>query len=358
MLKSKINQARHLISWNSCSSYVSHIIMSHSLSCCFFFTECENIIKQMLTVDPNKRITMNEIINHKWMKLSGDDSDFDNLICDYNRPSDVEDDELNEQILSHIESLGLDSERSIKSVKENTFDAHSAVYHLLMDKWKKHPKTIINKLPVMLLSRNIPITTRTERRSSITTGVVERVEVPQDNKPCIPQTTIGATIPQVQFFNENNELTEPDEGSQHSDSDSEEPSPEALARYLAMRRHTVGVGDSRHEVPEDVRVKLANHQPIIAMPQPNLFMPFGFLPHMNLPQTLPPIQNETVQNVPAKGQQFLQLPQLFGSGRSSYDKFDLNITQNMKYRSDAYNTPLAKDKIISLIQAQCILTNL
>lgn len=83
-----------------------------------------------------------------------------------------------------------------------------------------------------------------------------------------------------------------------------------------MRRHTVGVGDSRHEVPEDVRVKLANHQPIIAMPQPNLFMPFGFLPHMNLPQTLPPIQNEAVRNIPTKGQQFLQLPQLFGSGRS------------------------------------------
>ena len=33
----------------------------------------------------------------------------------------------------------------------------------------------------------------------------------------------------------------------NSDSD-EEPSPEALARYLAMRRHTVGVGDTRHEV--------------------------------------------------------------------------------------------------------------
>ncbi len=33
----------------------------------------------------------------------------------------------------------------------------------------------------------------------------------------------------------------------NSDSD-EEPSPEALVRYLAMRRHTVGVGDTRHEV--------------------------------------------------------------------------------------------------------------
>ena len=29
------------------------------------------------------------------------------------------------------------------------------------------------------------------------------------------------------------------------DSEGEEPSPEALARYLSMRRHTVGVSDAR-----------------------------------------------------------------------------------------------------------------
>ncbi len=45
--------------------------------------------------------------------------------------------------------------------------------------------------------------------------------------------------------------------------DGEEPSPEALARYLAMRRHTVGVGDTRHELPDDIRMKLAHYQPIV-----------------------------------------------------------------------------------------------
>ena len=69
-----------------------------------------------------------------------------------------------------------------------------------------------------------------------------------------------------------------------SDSDGEEPSPEALARYLAMRRHTVGVGDSKHETPEDVRAKLTNYQPmVLAMPQPTVFSPMGMLPHTNLP---------------------------------------------------------------------------
>lgn len=72
-----------------------------------------------------------------------------------------------------------------------------------------------------------------------------------------------------------------------SDSDGEEPRPEALARYLAMRRHTVGVGDSKHETPEDVRAKLPNYQPLL-MPQPVGFHPMGVLPHTNLPHL--PIQ--------------------------------------------------------------------
>jgi hypothetical protein len=78
------------------------------------------------------------------------------------------------------------------------------------------------------------------------------------------------------------------EDSNQSDSD-EEPSPEALARYLAMRRHTVGVGDAQHELPEDARTKLAQHQPLVANPHHPHFVlaPFPQLPEMNLPQHIP-----------------------------------------------------------------------
>lgn len=47
------------------------------------------------------------------------------------------------------------------------------------------------------------------------------------------------------------------------ESDEEEPSPEALMRYMAMRRHTIGVGDSEHDQPQDVRAKLAQHKPLV-----------------------------------------------------------------------------------------------
>ena len=82
-----------------------------------------------------------------------------------------------------------------------------------------------------------------------------------------------------------------------------------------MRRHTVGVGDSQHDVPDDVRVKLAHHQPIIAMPQPNLFMPpFGFPPHANLPLNMMPMVPNPY-NMTFAGQHLLQLPQFYGQGK-------------------------------------------
>lgn len=204
-----------------------------------------------------------------------------------------------------MENLGLDREMTEKSVQLEAYDHHSAVYHLLLDKIKKHPKSSINKLPTLL-----PIGVATERRSSITTGVVDQVnksgEVTSESTPLISP----AALSRIQQLVEQTEGE--DTSSQHSDSDNEEPSPEALARYLAMRRHTVGVGDSRHEVPEDVRVKLANHQPLIASPQPNLYWPMGFVPNTNNPH-LPTVPNE-MPSVAVADQQFLQLPTCFGAG--------------------------------------------
>ena len=54
-----------------------------------------------------------------------------------------------------------------QSVKEQAYDYHSAIYHLLQDKFKKHPKTIQKTI----VPQNLPLAVSTERRSSITTGV-------------------------------------------------------------------------------------------------------------------------------------------------------------------------------------------
>ena len=67
----------------------------------------------MLTVDPSKRITIDQILNHEWVRAGEEDPEFDELIS-YSRSSNVETEELNENILSHMENLGLDREMTEK----------------------------------------------------------------------------------------------------------------------------------------------------------------------------------------------------------------------------------------------------
>ncbi|GAB1604852.1 serine/threonine-protein kinase SIK3-like isoform X1 [Argonauta hians] len=297
----------------------------------FMSTECENLIGQMLVVDPVKRISIEQVINHRWMKIGGPDKVFEQLISDFSGSTQLNPEmiHLNEKVLSYMESFKLDRERTVEAVKAEAYDHHSAIYHLLLDKCKRHPKTLTNKLSnPNTLGSSLPLATRTERRSSITTGVVERVEVPVEvlDKPTpkhLPApSSLAAALPQLPYFTDTSPIPDVDATSQHSDSDSEEPSPEALARYLAMRRHTVGVGDARHEVLEDVRVKLANHQPIIATPpQQNYLMPFGApLPNTNLPQNVPHlVQNELPASPTVQQDQNLLLPPpILGPGSSNF----------------------------------------
>nr|KAG5708725.1 hypothetical protein BaRGS_034942 [Batillaria attramentaria] len=155
--------------------------------------ECEDLIRNMLVVESKKRISVEQIINHKWMKVAGEeeeDRQFHELLQEYSAdPSqpaatvschDDTDDPLSEQVLDYMTHLGLDSHRTIESVQANSYDHHSAIFHLLLDKCRKHPRSLTQRLAATTIHPppELPVVTRTERRSSITTGVVEHVEVP------------------------------------------------------------------------------------------------------------------------------------------------------------------------------------
>ncbi|CAH1796976.1 unnamed protein product, partial [Owenia fusiformis] len=292
----------------------------------YMSTECESLIRSMLTVDCNKRISMREIVQHEWMKLGGEDPEFERLISDSLQILSINDDsEPSETILQHLESLGIERDKVVQSVNNKAFDYLSAIYHLLVEKQRRSHKLGRQLSEPGPIPPNL-VTTRTERRSSITTGVVETVEVPVEvhtgettPRPLINPALVAATaaMPHMQLYQQQSM-----EQSDHEDSD-EEPSPEALARYRAMRRHTVGVGDPDHEAPEDVRVKLAHHQPILAMPptfitnpidQFSLFNHASLLPQMNLPSNLPPVQNHSPHNYTVKDPHLLRPPQVMGPG--------------------------------------------
>ncbi|XP_074652388.1 serine/threonine-protein kinase SIK3-like isoform X2 [Tubulanus polymorphus] len=284
----------------------------------FMSTECEHLIRHMLVIDPNKRLTMEEIIRHKWIQVGSTPDDvkvFNEILEQYNNNTCSEPETINEVVLSHMESLGINREETVKSVNKKAYDHLSAIYHIVLDKLKRHQKAggstpgssspSLGKIPQNVTPSVPMVTTRTERRSSITTGVVEHIEVPLGS-PGIGSNLVPHV--QLQFYNENNQKVAQDE--QQSDSD-EEPSPEAMARYLAMRRHTVSDSNAKH-APADI----PHCPPLVALPQPMWLNPINILPHTNLPLNLPLVQHEPLQNFSIKDHHLLKPPQFLGIGDS------------------------------------------
>ncbi|KAM5246741.1 serine/threonine-protein kinase SIK3 isoform 5-T5 [Ctenodactylus gundi] len=205
----------------------------------FMSTECEHLIRHMLVLDPNKRLSMEQICRHKWMKLGDADPNFDRLIAECQQlKEDRHIDTLNEDVLLAMEDMGLDKERTLQAEQAGA--------------------------------------------------------------------AVNINVPQVQLINPENQIVEPD-GAVNLDSDEgEEPSPEALVRYLSMRRHTVGVADPRTEVMEDLQKLLPG------FPGVNLQAPFlQVATNVNFMHNPLPMQNlQPTGQLEYKEQSLLQPPTL------------------------------------------------
>ncbi|KAK2846938.1 hypothetical protein Q5P01_009937 [Channa striata] len=252
----------------------------------FMSTDCEYLIRHMLVLEPSKRLTMEQICKNKWMRQGDPDPDFDRLIAECEQVKTERETELiNEQVLMAMCEMGLDRERTLQSLQTDAYDHYSAIYSLLAERLKKH--------------KTLRVAHPTPRPISYPLNPVQQND-PQGNP-------VSMTVPHVQLINPDNQIVEPD-GSMALDSDEgEEPSPEAMARYLSMRRHTVGVPDQRTEMQEDLQ-KLPPGFPRGAVPQP----PFPLLaPNMGQMHTLMPTQClQPTQQLEYKEQSLLQPPTL------------------------------------------------
>ncbi|XP_055051312.2 serine/threonine-protein kinase SIK3 homolog isoform X1 [Misgurnus anguillicaudatus] len=246
----------------------------------FMSTDCEYLIRHMLVLEPSRRLSMEQICKNKWMRQGDPDPEFDRLIEECEQVKVERETELiNEQILMVMSEMGFDRERTLQSLHADDYDHYSATYSLLSDKLKRH--------------KSLRVTPPTPRP-------VFALNAVQDQS-----NSVSMTVPQVQLINPENQIVETD-GAMALDSDEgEEPSPEAMARYLSMRRHTVGVPDPRAELQEDLQ-KLATGFPRVA-PQP----PFpALLPTMAQMHLMPTPNLQPTQQLEYKEQSLLQPPTL------------------------------------------------
>uniref|UniRef100_A0A8D0GIA4 non-specific serine/threonine protein kinase n=1 Tax=Sphenodon punctatus TaxID=8508 RepID=A0A8D0GIA4_SPHPU len=255
----------------------------------FMSTECEHLIRHMLVLDPSKRLSMEQICKHKWMKLGESDAEFDRLIAECQHLKvERQTEPLNEDVLLAMAELGLDKERTLQSLRTDAYDHYSAIYSLLCDRLKRHKNLRITAPPSVPPTRTVAFPAPANMQA-------EQVG-----------NAMSINVPQVQLINPENQIVETD-GTMNLDSDEgEEPSPEALVRYLSMRRHTVGVADPRTEVMEDLQ-KLLPGFPRVAPQAPFLQV----APNMNILQNMLPMQNlQPTGQLEYKEQSLLQPPTL------------------------------------------------
>nr|XP_026653981.1 serine/threonine-protein kinase SIK3 isoform X2 [Zonotrichia albicollis] len=254
----------------------------------FMSTECEHLIRHMLVLDPSKRLSMEQICKHKWMKLGEADAEFDRLIAECQHlKTERQLEPLNEDVLLAMADMGLDKERTVQSLRADAYDHYSAIYSLLCDRLKRHKNLRIAPSPS--IPRTITFPTSANIQQTEQTG-----------------NTMNINVPQVQLINPENQIVETD-GTMNLDSDEgEEPSPEALVRYLSMRRHTVGVADPRTEVMEDLQ-KLLPGFPRVTPQAPFLQV----TPNVNFMHSVLPRQTlQPTGQLEYKEQSLLQPPTL------------------------------------------------
>ena len=70
----------------------------------------------MLIINPSKRISIQEIIQHKWLREGEPDEEFNELVGESINSTDDDAEVYNDTVLCHMNSLGLDIEE-VKQVE-------------------------------------------------------------------------------------------------------------------------------------------------------------------------------------------------------------------------------------------------
>ena len=156
--------------------------------------DCEHLIRHMLVVDADKRYSLHQIKQHRWLALDGSNSGLQlkcDVACDPDSSCDPEDwDDCDFALVDWItRELGLDSSAAVmESITNRSYDHFYAMFHLLKDARGSCEDLAPPSPPLLPV-----VAVGQERKSSITTGFVAR-----ESSPTTPAVTTagesGATM--------------------------------------------------------------------------------------------------------------------------------------------------------------------
>ncbi|KAL0206953.1 hypothetical protein P9112_012664 [Eukaryota sp. TZLM1-RC] len=103
----------------------------------FVSSEASDLIRKLLTVDPQRRCTIDGIRNHPWLNK------FNQVFV----PQEDDPDEvLDEDILRELTSIGIDSEHVVSSLESKQFNSATTAYMLLSAKKRKGQSISLSKV--------------------------------------------------------------------------------------------------------------------------------------------------------------------------------------------------------------------
>ncbi|XP_028967419.1 serine/threonine-protein kinase SIK3 [Galendromus occidentalis] len=310
----------------------------------FLSTACEDLIRHMLVIDPERRYTTEEIFQHHWMHEKVSTPSSPCLQSQNSASSDTgsaSSDEENELIIEHMLQIPNSTRDDIiTSVRENRFDNYAAIFHLLKEKLRSEPMQTL-----------LPVVASHQRKSSITTGVVERPPVSppslsndstgsNSNSMPLPPTPAFPTGAALDWTKDalNQSESSLEKFGENSEQDTDEDASNGPKdAYQVIRRHTVGPEeDSGRQAPTPAILRVSSRYPRCVP------LPISALPNTNLPANLPLVQNESPQNFCVKDQHLLKPPEEFlsiagqGISRRASDG-GANISVHYHNRFDHYS---------------------
>ncbi|XP_016991484.1 uncharacterized protein LOC108053371 isoform X3 [Drosophila rhopaloa] len=307
----------------------------------FMSQECEQLIRNMLVVEPDRRYTIKQIIKHRWLSEwqseMQEEERFDSLSfasgsgtvsksASTSSLGSVADSppQLDSVVMTHMLQLpGLTADMIAQSVHEQRFDNIYAIYNLLQDKLQQRRREN------QRLQHHASLAYSRSRKTSITTGVVDRSEpVKQESLDRLsPLSNANASSSALGFGWSDVAVDLEKFGDFELECLARSNEPPINQQHLSAqagggvngantRRHTVGPGDVAHEQA------LANpHVPPIDFKcPPQCSDPTQLVPYY--PVNLPMLQNQPLQNLTIKDQHLLKPPVVMGAssfGRRASD---------------------------------------
>ncbi|XP_068204278.1 serine/threonine-protein kinase SIK3 homolog [Palaemon carinicauda] len=290
------------------------LVVSGKFRVPFFMTsDCEDLIRKMLQVDPEKRVSIERILQHKWiLQEEGIDPKVEEVLRHYEYMESETNENMN--IIKHMMHVipNLDKEKIMQSVHGQRFDHLSAIYHLLEEKLAE-ASSASSSPSISLYPQTLPVVPTHPRKSSITTGFVDRSPVSDTEEsavavPLFSCSPLPLNLPPLHDPYQAYSLEKYGDTDISGESDTDEPNQRSMDKYLCSRRHTVGPGDTHHEEVREATIR--GHLQFIGQGA------MGVLPQTNLPQNLPLVQHQPPQNFTIKDQHLLKPPPFMGTASS------------------------------------------